>query len=187
MNREEYLSLAALEMSPLFGTFGANWEKIRITCGFPHKNGVARRQKRIGECWPQEASNDLANEIMVSPIIDNAIEAMAVLAHELVHAAVGNEHGHKGPFRRLATAIGLEGKMTATSASEGLKSYLECVADKLGPYPHAALNPTIGAKKQTTRMIKLECSDCGYIVRTSRKNIDELGLPVCSCGNEFSE
>ena len=36
-----------------------------------------------------------------------------IIAHELIHAAVGVEHGDKGPFRAMAKGLGLEGRMTA--------------------------------------------------------------------------
>jgi hypothetical protein len=35
-------------------------------------------------------------------------------------------------------------------------------------------------KKQSTRMVKCECPDCGYIVRTTRKWLEE-GAPICPC------
>ncbi len=37
-----------------------------------------------------------------------------VLLHEMIHAAVGIDAGHKGPFKRAAIAVGLAGPMTAT-------------------------------------------------------------------------
>jgi len=33
-------------------------------------------------------------------------------------------------------------------------------------------------KKQKARMIKCTCPKCGYILRTSKKNID-LAIPIC--------
>lgn len=41
-------------------------------------------------------------------------------------------------------------------------------------------------KKQGTRLIKLmAASCCGYVVRTTRKWLDEQGLPVCPHGNRM--
>ena len=101
----------------------------------------------------------------------------------MVHATVGTDKGHKGPFKKLATRLGLIGKMTATVASPELKTRLDAMAAELGPYPHAAMN-TNAIKKQTTRMVKVECAGCGYIVRTTEKWI-EVGLPTCPCGEEM--
>jgi hypothetical protein len=71
--------------------------------------------------------------------------------------------------------------MTATVAGPVLDGRLLTISDKLGRYPHAAINPGSKSKlKQSTRMIKLECPDCGYTVRTTRKWIDQ-GMPTCPC------
>lgn len=99
---------------------------------------------------------------------------------------MGNcENGHKGNFTRIARAIGLEGKMTATHAGEALGRILADVAADLGDYPHAALTPALsGVKKQSTRMIKVVCPEDGYIVRTTAKWL-EVGMPSCPCGTQM--
>ena len=93
--------------------------------------------------------------------------------------------GHRADFGRIAAAVGLVKPWTATSASEELKSRLNAPIQKIGPYPHAALDLTASPhKKDGTRMIKLECPDCGYVVRTTAKWID-VGMPKCPCGAEM--
>jgi hypothetical protein len=105
---------------------------------------------------------------------------LPTLVHELVHAVVGVEAKHGAKFWRPAKALGLVGKPTATEASEELIEKLRRFEKELGPYPHVALDPKkLDRKKQTTRMIKCECAGCGYVVRTSRKWIDEVGAPLC--------
>lgn len=100
---------------------------------------------------------------------------------------MGIEAGHKAPFRRLAVAMGLEGKMTSTHAGASLRAKLEEMVVKIGPYPHAKL--TFSRRKvQSTRMIKAVCPDpaCGYQVRTTRKWLD-MGVPTCFCGKQMEE
>ena len=111
----------------------------------------------------------------------------AVLVHELVHHAVGVEHGHKGPFRKCAVAVGLVGPMRATTAGPALASRLHALAESIGPYPHAQLDANAGRKKQTTRMLKVTCADCGCIVRMTRQWLDEVGAPTCACGGAMAE
>ena len=41
-------------------------------------------------------------------------------------------------------------------------------------------------KKQGTRLKKVECISCGYVVRITQKWID-IGLPVCVCGMPMSQ
>jgi hypothetical protein len=121
--------------------------------------------------------------MFISPCITDLHEVGGVIIHELVHAAVGCEHGHKAPFRRLATALGLEGKMTATSPGENLCKRIDEVCTRIGePYPHSKLDlNAVAANKAGNRQLKVECPACGYIVRTTQKWID-VGLPTCFCG-----
>ena len=53
------------------------------------------------------------------------------------------------------------------------------------PYPHSKLNVTLETKPQTTRMIKCECATCGFVVRTTRKWLDEVGAPHCPNDGEM--
>jgi hypothetical protein len=122
------------------------------------------------------ASKDGHIEIMVSPVLDDPMRVAGVLAHELVHAT--GRHGHKGPFATLARAIGLEGKMTATTEGEALKRAVAPILEAVGPYPHAELTKT-ARKRQGTRLLKLQCPTCLYTVRITRKWLDEVGPPAC--------
>ena len=122
-------------------------------------------------------------QFAASVIVDDINDVLAVLVHELVHAVVGNKAGHGPLFRKCALAVGLEGKMKSTTASPALKLRLNALAETLGVYPHGKLNLS-GRKKQSTRMVKMECPRCGYIARTSQKNIDEHGPVICPCNGE---
>jgi hypothetical protein len=65
---------------------------------------------------------------------------LATLVHEVVHAVDRNENGHGAPFKKIATKVGLVGKMTATTAGEELEQKIEGWVKKLGDYPHAKLS-----------------------------------------------
>ena len=82
----------------------------------------------------------------------------------------------------MAKAIGLEGKMTATSAGEKLTEKLKEIISRIGNYPHGEVSTNV-AKKQTTRNIKVACDSCGFSYRTSRKNIENMENNICNgCG-----
>lgn len=156
-----------------------NW---RVSVGFP---GGGARRTTIGQCWCDSVSANGLTEMFISPVLSTAKEADHVLAHEMVHAAVGIKAGHKGPFTKMARGIGLKGKLTATFAGEELREKLDALTALLGPYPHAGMDPgKSNRKKQSTRMLKLECPECGYIVRTTQKWI-EMGIPTCCCGTKM--
>ena len=182
VHREAWLHAIAAGLAGRFAELGHPIPaKVRLACGFPSRaalNGV--RNQRIGECWSNTASGDDHFEIFISPVIADPMRAAGVLAHELVHAAVGVKAGHKGPFAKLARALGLEGKLTATTEGEAFKRLAAPILEAAGPYPHGELHAmTNGKKKQVARLIKCECATCGYVVRTAQSWIDDKGAPHC--------
>ena len=189
MTREEWLLAMAQALRLPFKAAGYPLPAaLRISCGWPSHRALASpssKSRAIGQCWPTQASADGHNEIFISPCISDAAQVAAVLVHELAHAAVGCQHGHKGPFRCCALRVGLTGKMTQTTATPQLAERLNALAAEIGPYPHATLDRS-QAKKQGTRMLKLTCPQCGYTVRTTRQWI-EKGMPTCPCGEEMQE
>jgi len=184
MTREAWLNQLIDKLRPDFLEAGAEIpEKVRASCGWPSQSGKARKQRRIGECWSSSSSEDEHHELFVSPVLSDPLEVGETLVHELVHAAVGTSHGHRAPFRRAATAIGLEGKMTATHAGPALRDRLEELTARLGPYPHGKVSFD-SKPKQSCRQMKVECPNCGCICRMSRRWI-EVGTPTCACGTKM--
>ncbi len=168
MNREQWLNECIQKLRPEFEQLAHPLpEKIRASCSWPSKSGLANKKRRIGEAWSSKNSADQSCEVFISPVLKDPIEVSATLVHELVHCAVGVEEGHKGKFPRLAKAVGLEGKMTATTAS-------------------AELTHSNAAKKQGCRLLKVVC-ECGCVVRMTRKWLDEVGPPTCGCGGAMVE
>ncbi len=188
MIREDWLQQMIELLRPDFEQAGSPLpEKIRVSCGFPSKSALSPTKRRIGECWGVESSEDNSYQVFISPLLKEGIEVSATLVHELVHTAVGIECKHRGPFPRVAKALGLEGKMTATVPGEALKARLKELIGQLGDYPHARLVASNKPKTQTTRMLKVTCQQCGCVVRMTRKWLDEAGLPTCGCGGKMVE
>jgi hypothetical protein len=182
--REEWLIKLAQGLGKEFKTEGLTMPKYRITCGFPSKGGLSAKKRTIGQCWHPDASADGTTEIIIGITQDEEMTIAGVVAHEMVHGVVGTEVGHRGPFRRLALLIGLEGKMTSTIEGPEFIKRVKPILKKIGKYPHAKLDHTIGIKKQSTRMIKATCQDahCGMVFRTTRKWVeirDGLDCPIC--------
>lgn len=178
--REGWLNAVALEMAPWFKAESHPLPTVRMAVGF---TSTGKRGRRIGECWTDTASADGAHEIFIRPDQDDALTVAAILAHELIHAAVGIAAKHGPKFRKVAVAIGLEGKMTATVPGEAFKQRIAPILEAAGPLPHARLSfagsETTGPKKQSARLLKAECGACGYTVRVTRKWVDEAGAPHC--------
>jgi hypothetical protein len=189
--REDWLLAAATMLRPLFEENEIVLPKVfRISCGWPlsTQRGSRGRSHVIGQCWPQKASKDGAAEIFISPELDKGVTVTAVLVHELIHSADDCKNGHRGPFRKMAIAVGLSGPMRATVPGPELAERLNALCNDLGPYPHARLDATQVSRKQRTRLIKVVCNrpGHGYPVWTTRMWLD-LGTPTCVCGASMSE
>lgn len=184
MTRDKWLMRVASGLSPTFTRAGRPLpSSYRISIGFPSSG---RRGVRIGECWSREQSKDKHFEIFIRPDLEDPLKVAAVVAHELVHAAVGIKAGHGKAFRLLAVAIGLEGPMRTTKPGEKFKRIVEPILERLGPIPHAtlafrtaAMVAADAAPRQLGRQLKAGCKKCGYIVRTSRMWLDKMGPPLC--------
>ena len=111
-NRESWLNAVAAGMAPLFEALDAPLpSRVRVAIGFTSRGA---KGKAIGECWDNRLSADGHFEIFIRPDLAHAPDAMpaqiaAILAHELVHAAVGIPAGHGKAFKRVALGLGLVG------------------------------------------------------------------------------
>ena len=213
-SREEWLFEMAqvvnkdLFKQPLLNKLGIkkkfNIKDLQFSMAFPPNkringqvvNGKLHRAKKtsniIGQCWAGYSISDkekMKTQILITPDLTDTTKIVGVLIHELIHYLTPAE-GHRGKFKTLALAVGLEGKMTATTESKELVEKIDKMVKKIGKIPHTKWLP-VKRRVQTTIMIKLSCQavDHTYIVRTSRKNIVEHGAPFCPecCNTMFSD
>jgi hypothetical protein len=136
-NREAWLYAATDKLRPLFAQQGYTIPECRISCRFP-STGV--RSGRIGECWSRRSSRDNINQIFISPALEDPVEVLDTLVHELVHAVDDCQHMHGKEFKKIALRLGLQGPMRSTKAGVQLKETLKGLAIDLGPYPHGRLS-----------------------------------------------
>ena len=157
---------------------------FRISCGWGA--GTRFGSKVRGQIHSMEASADRTHEIFISPNLHEAHDAGRTLLHELVHAAVGLPEGHGKTFKAACAAVGIVGKIGEQTATDELIATFTAFVKEHGKYPHARLDlggPN-GPKKQGTRMLKCECSGCGFVVRTTQKWLD---VAIPECPNEACE
>lgn len=181
ITREEWLLKAiAILHTEKFEPLGAKFNSIRVSVGFPDT------KKAIGQWWPPKATEDNYSSIFIHPGKGDPVEILDILVHELVHDSCGLAAGHGPIFKKLALAVGLEGKMRSASAGKELKIYLKALAFRLGDFRHSALkkNAKPPTPKQTTRMVKMECPECGYKCRASMTVILNTGAVICPCNRE---
>lgn len=193
--REAWLTAAVEALTPLFTEHGYTIpDGVRVSVGFP--GGRGPKANVVGQCWASASSADKRPQIFVHPVLDEPVEILGVLAHELAHAADDCASGHKGPFTKIIRAIGLEGKPThAITFNDDVD--LTDIVTGLGEYPHGRLGGKgtdeeegEEEKRPGSRMLKVICADAdpedreAYKVRMTRKMIDEVGLPICPCHHE---
>jgi predicted SprT family Zn-dependent metalloprotease len=182
--REQWLNAFVEKARPVFKRAEqALPEKVHASIGFMFKS-----PKAIGQCWRPEASADGVSQIFINPIVggDNSRLLAGILTHELCHAVTpGDKHGKL--FGACARAVGLEGKLTQACDGPDWWSWAEPIIAKLGPCPHAKIDPAgSGIKKQSTRLLKCECEDCGFTFRATAKwvNGKALQCPDLDCGGD---
>lgn len=185
VNREHWLELAVDELRQLIRERGYKVPRLRVSVGWPSVQALSAKNPRHGEAWTDENTPDGLPQLYISPVLGEGLDVLGMLAHELGHAILGKKVGHKAPYVRYMVAIGLEGKPTRAVPGEELQEELAAILDKLGEYPHTAIKAD-DRTRQTTRLLKVMCWECGYVTRITQRWIDE-GLPTCPCGALMNE
>ena len=195
MNRETYLNQITDKAVNLFKQH--NWnldefrDKVKVSCGFPKGVRGSRNGKVIGVHYSTSVSENGYHEIFINPEISESINVIDTLLHELCHAIQREKYGnyvraHGREFGKIARSIGLEGKLSATTAGDNLKYIIQSWIKEIGEYPHAKMNMDYSTiKKQSTRLLKAICANNGeYKFRITKTIVNNYGLPNCPCCDE---
>ncbi len=160
----------------------------------------AGRKKAVGwfgpERW-QEGKKNTVHEINMSAEHIQNYDMGELMLHELAHAennalgvkdCSGRQHNKK--FKAMAERLGLVVKERDKSVGYGFtdlgdeaRKFLFRVDFDKTPFK-AFRRGNAPAKKAGSRLVKCECAECGYVVRTTRKWLDEVGAPLCPCNQE---
>lgn len=176
-SREEWLAEAVRAMDAEVlakhphGRMPAEW---RVSVGEPQR-------KVIGRAWT-------GGHIFVMATLEEPVQVLGVLLHEMIHQAVGLKHKHKGPFAQLARAVGLQGRLTATHVAEGseLHEYLSKLAMRLGPYDHKAMACTRRAGSGGGGWLRYQSpTNPSYRILISPVQLMEHGPPNDPWGHEM--
>jgi hypothetical protein len=106
--REAWLQKIVETWRPYFQRLGYRLpSRIWVSVGRPPSS------RSTGVCYPPEASDDANPHIFIHPVLSDSTRVAGTVVHQLCHAALGNRwHGQH--FKKLATAVGLVGRMTRT-------------------------------------------------------------------------
>ncbi len=199
---EAWLRRAEHALRPMFTRAGLIVpDNIRYAIAFP---SAGSRSSTIGECWYAAASSDNRHTIIVRTDQTEPVDVLAILIHELLHASLPPGTGHGPVFRKHMDKLMLTGPATATTLTfAGRLAMAELITfgysgigslTALGTVPWGQLRwggatfgpggpggeygPADRPKPQGTRMLKADCSCCGYTIRITKKWADK-GLPAC--------
>jgi hypothetical protein len=173
--RELWLQNAVDLVSPIFKNKGYTIPKVQVSCGFP---STGNKSKHVGQCWGKSSTNDGTNQLFISPVLDEPVQVLDTLVHELVHAVDDCIHHHGPEFKKIATDVGLQGLMREASAGPWLQEQLTAISRQLGKYPHSKINLAHSSSKKTGPRPRAKCKKCGYEVTPLKKWL-HMGPPLC--------
>lgn len=162
--REEWLGAAAELTRLAFARRGYQLpDNLRVGQTRPER-------KKVSRSYGAEVSAGGCTEVFVSAALAEPAQVLRALALELCKTT-----GAK--FKKCARDMGLEGGEAP--------AWLGGILAKLGHFPHDAMELPALAAPQATRMLKRQCSCCGFIMRAAAVWVDRPGplrcpLPDCN-------
>lgn len=175
--REQWLTrLFAGMRQPIVDMTGLKMpDNVRVCMSLP----TSRRAN--GQAFYEGSSGDGHIELIVSLTVDDPCEITHILAHEMLHALCPGA-GHRGKFQTAARAIGLAPPWRSTTPTDAFWLWAGPILEAMPKYSGAALHAWghRGAaasggliagpgEKQTTRLLKAHCPECGCTARVTRR------------------
>lgn len=153
-------------------------QNVRAAICPPHRN----KMRYVGLCWSDQATEDSGREIWVSSAYTDPVRVAGILVHELCHAALPHSVKHGKPFKVLATKLGLEGPMRATTEGAVFRALWKGILAELGPLPAARFMAAPGVadvRVQVTPKAKnVSCPKCGF---TAKVQVRQLSWGRLTC------
>jgi SprT-like family len=135
--RDLWLARAVHQLRPVIEACGLRLPSlVTVKAGLTH-DSAGGSQHALGECWPSRTTSFGAPGIVINRCVHDGVTVLAVLVHELIHAAADCQDGHGEWFKAWARAIGLEGPVPSTHAGPRLRRQLQAINRGLGGYPGA--------------------------------------------------
>jgi len=144
------------------------------------------------EHWTKDKVDSAMHEINLSAEYLQEHNMGETLIHELAHAenrVLGikdcSGRAHNKHFKSMAEKLGLEVKPRDKSVGYGYTDLAAGATEFLSKikFDRSVFDAHRGTFKKKSkvgsRMIKCECLECGYVCRTTRTWLDEVGAPHC--------
>jgi len=184
--------------------FGLKCKPEQISITIASKGRKAALGWFWGNSWREpksiKANTDVSwHEINLSAEHLDTCDVGELIIHEMAHAenhtlgirdCTGGRM-HNKHFKVMAERLGLLVKPRSKSVGFGYtelgpdaKAFLTKIAFRRDVFLRHRNERVAGPKSGGSRMIKCECTGCGYVARITQKWID-VGLPTCVCGEEM--
>jgi hypothetical protein len=142
---EAWLDEACQLISDFYKEKGFEVSKVRVLFGFTTSGHDNRKSlgNHEGECLSKQWTDDETIIILVTPLVERAIIALSVLAHELVHAIDNCKSDHGSDFLQNAKTVGFDvikyNKKVEIVLSDFLHKKFTTYAEQLGRFPSIKL------------------------------------------------
>lgn len=155
---EVWLNEAVELMRPRFAEAGYEIPPVHLSVGFTvYGYRVNTKRLILGTCSSRKMDKDGINQIFISPVVDDPMNVLVTLAHELVHAIDDCKHSHGPVFQQISKDL----KLTDCRAVN-MMDYVETVKfyrwmlDQLGRYPRGGYHRRYGYPSNQELMQSLE-------------------------------
>lgn len=174
--REEWLTVVVEAMGAWFAALGHPLPVLRISEGFP---STGQRGREVTEAWSDDEGASFT--IVVRPDFTDPARLAAGLAYRMAQIAAGSAADNRRIFRHIAISIGLSGRRVESAPKALFRELVRPVLGAAGPLPppKATLSSSNSRGKQSSRLLKVSCPQCGYVVRVARKWLVDRGPPHC--------
>lgn len=138
---EAWLDEACHLISENFARKGFFTPKIRVLFGFSTSGHNIKKDKgnHKGECLSRGWTSDETNIILITPTQKRAIDALATLGHEIIHAIDNCENQHGKKFIEIAKSLDFGVLGNETYLSDKLHEEFIEIEEKVGRFPAVAL------------------------------------------------
>ena len=173
-----------------------------------------KRSNTYGEAYTIVDQDAIRGQIIVSGVYTDPFEIAVTVVHELLHVECPGDH-HGGQFRVKSKALGVSDAAHWKEQSSDFKAWIEDIIADAGPMPGRVALPgqpkrtrvriplppaeveapapevavgefSSAQPKQGSRLLKLECSECGFICRTTAKWVrDDMDCPYPDCSGKL--
>lgn len=121
--------------------------------------------------------------IMIAFNVTETGEIVSIIAHELVHIAIGVHHGHNAKFNKYAKKIGLTKPFTEIpkKTPETLDYLVDEVIQYFGEYPvESTYLLKYNAEFSSGGKAQLKCRNCGLSVHVANRSLLSVQDKKCT-------